>query len=271
MLREKFRIVAVAALVLALVSAGCAGTMRAQPQLSRPLLERAIITPEDVDESIRDEAALSANYERLPGNGEPWFLFLDGCREVLITAPHATNPMREGKLRFADLGTGALAMALHRLSGAQVMYTSLASPSDPNYYDDNEFKATLANVIADRQPLVVIDLHGSHTYRPYDVDFGTMAGRALVGREDLLLALADALRREGLTNQSQDFFSAEKNRTITKWVAARNVPCIQLEISSTWLRPAESGLAAHRYAQLLQGLVRFVRSMGCMKKEAPLR
>ena len=234
--------------------------------MAAPALARAIITTEDVQRSIDDERVFIERADRLPQPGEPWFAVLGGCSEVLVTAPHATKPTRDGQLRFADSGTGSLAVALHRLAGARVIHTSLASPSDPNHYDDNEFKAAVATALAERKPALVIDLHASHAFRPYDVDFGTMGRRSLLGRDELLTALSGALRAEGLSNQSLDFFAAATNQTVTKWVAARGVPAIQLEISATWLSPGAGGLQAHRYAQLLQGLVRFVASLGCSKQ-----
>ena len=90
-----------------------------------------------------------------------------------------------------------------------------------------------------------------------------MGRRSLLGRDDLLNALSAALRAEGLGNQSLDFFAAAVNQTITKWVSGRGVPAIQLEISATWLTAGAGALPAHRYAQLLQGLVRFIASLGC--------
>jgi len=88
------------------------------------------------------------------------------------------------------------------------------SPSDPNYYDDNAFKVAVAAEVTGRPPIVVLDLHGSHQFRPYDVDFGAMGRNSLLGRDELLVALSAALKNEGLTNQSLDFFSASANQTI---------------------------------------------------------
>jgi hypothetical protein len=252
-------------------AAGCAGDLRPSPAMPAPAvaappLTRASITVEDVQRSIDDEKVFTERADRLPREGEPWFAVLDGCAEALVTAPHATRPTRDGRLRFADGGTGSLAVALHRLAGARVIHTSLASPSDPNYYDDNDFKAAVASALAARAPVLVIDLHASHAFRPYDVDFGTMGRRSLLGRDDLLAALSAALRAEGLSNQSLDFFAAATNQTVTKWVSARGVPAIQLEISATWLGAGAGALQAHRYAQLLQGLVRFIASLGCARR-----
>jgi hypothetical protein len=143
-----------------------------------------------------------------------------------------------------------------------VIYTSYKSPSDPNYYDDNPYKAALAALLASKKPRLVLDLHASHPNRPYDVDFGTMGGASLLGDTSLLSRLADDLRREGLTNFSQDRFAASLKPTVTKFVVARGVPCIQLEISSTWTTTEkDSDWRAHRFAQVLEGLTRFIRDV----------
>lgn len=222
--------------------------------------DRALVTKENVQDAIALEKFLQNMYNRLPVKGEAWFTYLPGTSKVLIVAPHATSPMREGELRFPDGGTGSLAIMLNRLAKVPVLYTSLASPSDPNYYDDNAFKRELDMLIKTLKPTLVLDLHGSDAYRPYDVDFGTMKGASLKDKKEILPKLAEALRNEGILNFSQDYFSAEKNATDIKWVAARGVPAIQLEISSTWLSHTDGNLEAHRFAQLLQALTRFTIS-----------
>jgi hypothetical protein len=216
----------------------------------------------------------------MPPTEAAWFTVLPGPSHVLVVAGHATSQTREGKLKPADGGTGSLAAALNRLAGTTVIHTTYASPSDPNFYDDNEFKRSLRKLVQERQPRLVLDLHASHPDHPYDVDFGTMEERSLLGQPALLDRLGARMREEGIANFSQDFFSASKNQTITKWVSGLGVPAIQCEINSTWLLPApvksapgmrDAGAESHpanewdhalqyqRFAQLLQALVRFVR------------
>jgi hypothetical protein len=221
-----------------------------------PVLERALVEPEMIERAIANERDLAARYETL---GEPWFATRDGKARVLIVAGHATAQTREGKLKRADSGTGSLAMLVAELTDAPAIWTTAMSPSDPNFYDDNAFKAELAAMLEKHRPILVLDLHASHYFRPYDVDFGTMGGQSIRGREKWLHELAAILRREGLLNLSQDYFGAAKNQTVTKFVSARGVPAIQIEISSTWLHPETGYLDGHRYAQLVQALVRFVR------------
>jgi hypothetical protein len=223
--------------------------------------ERALVTKENVQEAIGLERELQKKYNLLPEKGEVWFKFLPGNSKILVVAPHATSPIREGELRFPDSGTGSLAIMLNRLTKANVLYTSLASPSDPNYYDGNDFKKELARLVKALKPALVLDLHVSDAFRPYDVDFGIMKGASLKDRGDLLQKLSEAFRKEGIFNFSQDYFPAEKNATDIKWVAARGVPAIQLEISSTWLSHPDGNLEAHRFSQLLQALTRFIISV----------
>ncbi|HKT59021.1 MAG TPA: hypothetical protein VJQ46_03160 [Gemmatimonadales bacterium] len=188
-------------------------------------------------------------------------MMLDTGR-VLLVAPHATSQIREGQIKQADAGSGSLAVTLGRLTGSSVLYTAYRSPVDPNYYDDNDFKRRLRALVDSLHPVLVIDLHASHWRRPYDVDFGTMGGESFRGRTDLLLGLAEALRNEGIPNLSQDRFAASANQTVTKWVAGMGVPAVQLEINSVWLlfRGADAA-QEHRFAQLLQALVRFIREV----------
>ena len=225
---------------------------------------------EDADLAAACEERLARSYEAPPAAGEPWLRALSGGSSVLVTAPHATAQTRDGETKSADGGTGSLAVMLNALAGTPAIYTTRLSPSDPNYYDDNEFKQTLARSLDDRRPRVVLDLHGSHPSRPYDVDFGTMGGASLGPAPELLPRLASALRAEGLAAFSQDYFPAARNRTVTRFVAARGVPVVQLEINATWLlRPGRPDLARQRFAQLLQGLVRFVAAVD--GRELPLR
>jgi hypothetical protein len=221
-------------------------------------LRRAIVTREHVEAAIEYERALSQRYDVLPAEGEEWFEIRRGTIPVIVVAGHATAQTREGERKVADRGTGSLAVALHELTGATVIHTIRRSPSDPNFYDDNAFKTALAELIREVRPAVVLDLHGSHSYRPYDVDFGIMGGRSLLGKDELMSSLIAILREEGMLNLSRDYFAAARNQTVTKFASSLGVPSMQLEISSTRLDPSRDTLTAHRFAQILQALVRYI-------------
>ena len=172
------------ALVLLVVAAtACATDAPPARATLDPPLARALVTVEDVQRSIDDEKVFAQSYDRLPRPGEPWFVVLDGCAEVLLTAPHATKPTRDGALRFADTGTGSLATSLHRLTGARVNSTPRwRAPPTRTTTTTTIFKAAVAaasdrpEASAGHRPAQI-----TRDFRPYDVDFGTM-GRRLASR-----------------------------------------------------------------------------------------
>jgi hypothetical protein len=263
----------IAALLVLLV--GCqSAVVPSPPELGTPLpFPRASIEPDDVARAIEMEQELSAHAGTLPRPDEAWFEFRPGTSSVMFTAPHATQPTRDGKLRFADTGTGSLARMLNETACASVLYTTRASPADPNRTDDNAFKQELERRLRETRPVLVVDLHGSDPNRPYDIDFGTIGGRSLRGRADLLDALVASLRADGLEVFSAGRFDAA-GKTVTRWVYERSIPAVQLEISSTWLmhaplEPAENAatprepdaVLGQRFARLLEGLTRFAAAV----------
>ena len=181
-----------------------------------------------------------------------------GERDILLLAPHATAQTRQGKIKVADRGTGSLAVELNKLCDVHVLYTTYLSPSDPNYYDNNAFKDSLAQLLLRLKPILVIDLHASAESRPYDVDFGTMNGISLGIKSQLLDSLIVQLHECGIMNLSSNYFSAAINHTDTKFVHNRGVPCIQLEINENYLRPDQGGYFRQNSAKLLEALTRFI-------------
>ena len=239
--------------ILAWVLFGCASNSE--------FPERALIEPQQVMSAISIEETLNGREDKTIPEGENWFEVIEGSIPVIITAPHATRPLRNGKRRFSDGGgTAALALSLGEITGAYVIYTTYEGPSDPNYYHSNDFKKALLTLINDVKPEYILDLHGSHPYRSYDIDLGTMAGDSLLGDDKLLFDLIKYLNKEGIASISYNRFAAAKNETITKFAFEQGVPAIQMEINATYVTPSQGNIEAQRFSLLLQALVRFIRS-----------
>ncbi len=229
----------------------------------QPTLETALIEPKQVTAAISLENQLNARKDvAIPAN-ENWFKVIPGNQPVIITAPHSTRPFREGKKRFSDGGgTAALAVAIGEMTGASVIYTTYEGPSDPNYYDNNAFKRTLDQLIEQKKPKLLLDLHGSHPFRSYDIDLGTMYDRSLLGQTHLIKDLINQLDKEGIKSISNNRFPAAKHQTIAKFASARGIPSMQLEVNATYISPAAGNIEAQRFSKLLQALVRFIDHQG---------
>lgn len=226
-----------------------------------PITPKAKVIPEHIDSIIFFEKKLAENYTTPAPPNKKSFDFKGGNKKILFIAGHATAHKRQGETKPADAGTGSMAIELNKLLKVPVLYTTYLSPSDPNFEDNNEFKDSLAKILIKIKPVFVIDLHGSNSFRPYDIDFGTMNGKSFLTRKDLFNNLKNVLKNEGLINQSQDFFSAAQNQTITKFVHGKGIPCIQLEINSNYISAKDGDLFGQKTAQLLQALIRFVDSL----------
>lgn len=225
---------------------------------SQVRLEKSIVTPDNIKSIIKYEKFFSKNDSTLAPKDSMWFRYIPGKHKILFTAPHATAHIREKQIKEPDSGTGSLAVILNQLRKVPVLFTTYLSPSDPNYYDKNVFKKRLAQIVDSIKPMIVIDLHASNPVRPYDVDFGTMEGISYLDRKDLFDSLSIELNYNGLINQSLDFFAADINHTVTRFLHNKNVPCIQLEINYNFLSPARGDVNAQRTSQLLQALLRFI-------------
>ena len=169
--------------------------------------------------------------------------------------------MRQARRLAHQSGTVAIVgVVLHEVAGVTAIHTTWRAESDPNDGDDGALKARLAELLASARPAVVLDLHTSKSRRGYDVDLGTMHGASLIGREDLRDTLEDALRAEGVANLSRDFFPAARQDTVTKFVAAHGVPCIQVEVNGRWTPGREADAEGRERAlRLLRALARFAR------------
>lgn len=222
-----------------------------------PALSRADLARLAKEQALR----FKTHARELPPHGTSWFEAVEGSSQILVTAPHATAQTREGRLKGSDLGTGALAVVLHRLAGAPALYTTWASPSDPNYYDDNAFKDELASLAKTWKPKLVLDLHASREDRPYDLDLGTLQGASVQGQAVALEILRRRLAEAGVRDLSENAFSGERQATVVRFLHRLGVPCIQLEINARWLRPEHGPEEMQRFIQLANALAAFIRDM----------
>jgi hypothetical protein len=191
-----------------------------------------------------------------PGRG---FELLLGTRRALVIAPHATTHVRVGRLKFGEIGTASLALALHQLTGCSMIYTNTRSPEDPSFVEDGPLKRAVESVARAVEPEIILDLHSLKPTRLIECDLATMRGRSLQGSATLLWMLISELRAAGLQRITMDAFPATRPATITHWATKRKLTCIQCEVRSDWLlQPGSDTLQKARFASLSMGLARFL-------------
>lgn len=189
------------------------------------------------------------------------FIKFDGSLPVLLSAPHAVRHTRRGKIKKSDRVTGTLALLLAEKTGCSALCLCRNYGGDPNYDEASPYKQELLAMIARLRPRIVLDLHGMASTR-LDIDVGTMWGRSLNGRRDLVDRLKSCLAPYGLHKIVENkSFCAAHTHTITRLVSTENHPpvsALQLEISglyrNLWTHPGE-------FIKLFKGLADYIESL----------
>ncbi len=234
-----------------------------QYKLSTPLCCcRAQLTDAQLYQKILGfQSEIQANNDIFPPSGIEGFRAIKGTRKVLLSAPHATRHVREGSTKVADYCTGAIARAVTELTGATIIYTTHKSALDPNFYDFADgttipYKQNIAALASETPFIILLDIHGASETQPFDVDFGTMFGKSLLGKDDLLVQLKNSLTAKGIASLSSDFFAAEQHQTVTKFASSKNIPAVQLEINKKFRCQTEADTV-----KLVRALESFIRSI----------
>ncbi len=166
-------------------------------------------------------------------------IFLEGTVPVLVTCPHSTAHVRMGKLKRHEFYTAALGAVAHLVLGCHCLYANREQGTDPNYYDDCDFKTALGKILSETKIDLVVDIHGTGNERPEDLFPGVGTGREfLLLAPDVLDDFYLSAKEHGIAAGSADIFPAARQMTVAKFVANRfSVPAIQIEISDRLRMP----------------------------------
>lgn len=187
------------------------------------------------------------------GGGRRPFRFDEGTLPVLVSAPHAVNHFRNGKIKRADLLTGGIARYIAAKTGCHCVFSARFSKTDPNFDSNvngaNAYQEALSRYVSEKGVRIVVDLHGAAETRPYLVEIGTAPSAkgpgepmddncslrghsfvALLIRYSMEYVFRGPIEKE-VCVQNVLFTGAEQN-TVTKYVSSSaKVSAVQLEIN----------------------------------------
>ena len=175
---------------------------------------------------------------RPDGRGEE-NIFLEGTVPVLVTCPHSTAHTRMGKLKRHEFYTAALGAVMHLFLGCHFLYANREQETDPNYYDDCDFKTTLGKILSETETNLVVDIHGTGNEKPEDLFPGVGTEREfLLSAPDVLDMFYQTAEKHRIAAGGADIFPAARQMTVAKFAANRfSVPAIQIEISDRFRMP----------------------------------
>ena len=103
----------------------------------------------------------------------PSFDLAEGQGAVIISAPHSTEQTRNGKMKYAEPQTGALAQLLHDKLGCHVIYKTKNCNDDANFDKVSSYKQALCDYVKDKKIAFLLDLHQLSPTRRVGVNIGT--------------------------------------------------------------------------------------------------
>ena len=183
-----------------------------------------------------EEKYYQNEYDGNPTEANINFKLIPGKLPILLSAPHAVNQTRDGKIKFADKMTGSMVELLCKETGAYGIIRTYNMQDDPSADNTGHgllYKKAILELM-ERKPIrCLIDLHGCRDNSAFDMDIGTNQGKNTQGNQELISWVRDQLAKAGRTGVDY-FYTAERNTTVCNYVSSeKGIPCIQIELSAT--------------------------------------
>lgn len=163
--------------------------------------------------------------------------------DILISAPHAANQTREGKIKYSERFTGVIAKILHKYYGYSIIYKTKNCGDDANYDEESPYKDFLFKKCKEFKPLIVLDLHGLSKNRAAQINIGTNFGNSVFQDNEIITCLINCFKKFKIMNIVIDHPFSAGARTITGSVSEKvGTKAIQIEMNYGFLSIGEKNI-----------------------------
>ncbi len=187
------------------------------------------------------------------------FELIEGSGSVMISAPHAVEHTREGRVRYPEPQTAELAKLLQETLDCPIIYKTANAEDDANYDEDCPYKQAAAAYIRSHKVRFLLDLHQMAGSRPLQICIGT--GRLMNMQDERLVnQLAELFEQRGIVSVSVDEpFAASYPYTVSSYIHREcGIPCLQIEINSNLLMEGQPAYALEQVQEVLTELVKLI-------------
>lgn len=198
---------------------------------------------------------LQYELEQFPDELE--FQIITGTLPLLISAPHSVTHFREGKSKFGEFMTAAIAISLNELVGCSYITKRKNNFTDPNFDAQHPYKNEIIKFVQHNPTLFIIDLHIMSNKREANIEIGTGKGKNIFGQTELIAQLVQAFEAQQLQPIIIDeLFTGGNPNTVSSTIAREtNIPCIQIELNWRLLDTSNSN---HKIQEVLLALKQFI-------------
>lgn len=178
------------------------------------------------------------NYEQyFETEKENSFELLAGKGKIIVSAPHSVEQTRQGKKKYAEPQTGAIAKLLHDNLGIPVIYKTKNCGDDANFDEASPYKDALVDYIKENKIEFMLDLHQLAPTRDVMIDIGTGKYKN-VKDESIVQSAYKVFEKYNLGRIEIDTpFDASYPYTMSSYVSRKcNISCLQIEMNSKIVR-----------------------------------
>lgn len=162
---------------------------------------------------------------------------IEGNLQIIFTAPHHKahrRPTLSGTLKQEEKYTDLIVRKLADDIDSYALIAGDTTKYDPNFHklSSNPFKKELKNVIEKKQIKYLVDIHGMHEEKKYDI--AIYYEKWFRNSRELAYTIADAMRSGELKKANIHilFFNNGTQETIASFASKElKVPAIQIEIA----------------------------------------
>lgn len=195
-------------------------------------------------------------------NSKKGHVLLDGDGSIMLSASHAVEQTRGGRIKLGEYRTGVIVSIMHSLTNCPVIYKTKNIGNDANYSPRSAYRSDLVKYIKSNENIkLLIDLHISHPFRPYSIDIGTGRSNHISYKSKLLSTVIDTFSINTNYDISIDgAFPVLYPHTVSATVHREcNIPTIQLEcnwvVLCDWDRASKFIIKCEELVNNLRGML----------------
>ncbi|HOZ54393.1 MAG TPA: hypothetical protein PKY25_03610 [Bacilli bacterium] len=189
---------------------------------------------------------------------EEKFRVLSGDVNILLSAPHSVNQIRNEEVRDAEKFTGGLVRYLSNSTSSYAIF-EMFTHADPDYDASHYYKDAVVNLVKQNDIKLLLDIHSSLQTRPYDIDVAINGGINIQSNNNLTEKLVNLGYKYSIKVVIDVIFKADKEQMISNKVAKEcNIPCIELEINELYLDPIDNPIKFERLVKFLEEFISYV-------------
>lgn len=203
------------------------------------------------------------NYQGFLEDGKS-FSYKKGRLPIIISVPHSVSQIREGKIKYPEVYTGAIGLILQERLDVHLITKCFTDEEDPNYSEHSTYCDKLEAVVKSENIQLVLDIHGAKASQPFCIDVGTNDRQIVSGDTVNNFMKSFNIEKEIYFNVTENlvFGARGQNRVVNKVHRATGVEAMQIEINKLYRSPLDS---PEHFNALVDNLSHFIKELTLLK------